>query len=283
MTTAPATLEDVFTSVQFSASHAITQSDFKSAAVAPGVRLVRYRAVRPRLAPAHLPPQRRRRSARAPASRPTSVRSRLSGTITLKITVHVAGAVSWGKVTSFETSETTTVSSDLKASVTKELSFKQEKTLASWGAGQLLGFTVWAGPVPLYFQPELSIFVGVDGQFAAGVETAIHYEASGGLGMRYQAPTFSAWASLGDEEELPEADALRQRLGQGLRRRPAGAQALRRRRPLHPPRRLREARRRHAPDPLVDAEGGHRGEHGRADRHQLAASSTGTRTGRAAT
>ena len=195
VTTAPATLEDVFTSVQFRAAHAITQSDFKSAAVAPGVRLVRSRAVDPdsRLLTFRLTDAAISQSASLAADFGPV---RLSGTITLKITVHVAGAVSWGRVSSFEASETTTVSSDLRASVTQELSFKQERTLASWGAGQLLGFTVWAGPVPLYFQPELAIFAGVEGKFAAGVETAVHYEASGGLGLRYQAPRFSAWSSL---------------------------------------------------------------------------------------
>ena len=130
MSTAPATLDDAFKSVQFSADHAITQSDFTSAAVAPGVRLMRERrrATRTRACSPSASPT--PRSARAPTSGADFGPVRVSGTITLKITVHVAGAVDWGGVKSFEASETTTVSSDLKASVTKELSFDQEKTLA---------------------------------------------------------------------------------------------------------------------------------------------------------
>jgi hypothetical protein len=192
VSTAPATLDEVFKSAQFSADHPITQSDFTDASVAPGVRLMQSLVVRPdtRLLTFRLVDVGVSKSADIGADfGPVAV----SGTITLKITVHVAGAVDWGGVKSFETSETTTVSSDLKASVTKELSFEAEKTLASWGAGQLAGFTVMVGPVPLYFQPELAIFVGVNGQFTAGAETAVHYEASGTIGLRYQAPAFSTW------------------------------------------------------------------------------------------
>jgi hypothetical protein len=191
VTTGPATLDEVFTSAQFSADHPITQSDFTgSANVAPGVRLMRSRVVRPdtRLLTFRL--------ADASVSKTAGLSTdfgpvKVDGTITLKITVHVSGAIGWNGVKSFAASETSTVSSDLKASVTKQLSFSEERTLASWGAGQLTGFTVMVGPVPLYFQPELSIFAGVNGQFAAGVETAVHCEASGSLGVTYQPPNFS--------------------------------------------------------------------------------------------
>jgi uncharacterized protein YfaP (DUF2135 family) len=196
VTTTPATLDEVFTSAQFSADHPITQGDFTgSANVAPGVRLMRSRVVRPstRLLTFRLADVSVSKSAGLSTDfGPVNV----SGTITLKITVHVSGAVGWGGVKSFAAGETSTVSSDLKASVTKDLSFSEERTLASWGAGQLSGFTVMVGPVPLYFQPELSIFAGVNGQFEAGVETAVHYEASGSLGLSYQPPNFSTWAGF---------------------------------------------------------------------------------------
>ena len=74
VTTEPATLDEVFKSAQFSASHAITQSDFTSAAVAPGVRLMQSVVVRPTRAcsPSASPTS---TSARAPTSAPTSVPS----------------------------------------------------------------------------------------------------------------------------------------------------------------------------------------------------------------
>ena len=190
--TEAAYLEDALECAQFSADHAITESDFTDAATTatPGVKLVRSRADGrdSRLLTFRLTDVGISKSWGLGADLgPVSV----SGTITLRITVHVSGDVSWGEVKSFVASETTTVSTDLKASVTQELSFTKEKTLATWGAGQLIGFTVWVGPVPLYFQPELSIFVGANGEFGVGVETSVHYEASGTLGLRYQDGNFT--------------------------------------------------------------------------------------------
>jgi beta propeller repeat protein len=51
--------------------------------------------------------------------------------------------------------------------------------------------------VPLYFQPELSVFVGANGKFAAGVETSVRYDARGRLGMDYDGQVFRAWAGIG--------------------------------------------------------------------------------------
>ena len=196
VTTAPVTLDQLFTSAQFSASHPLTQSDFTgSPRLAPGVRLLRSVVVRPgtrllslQLRDVGITEQEGLDTDFGPV--------KVSGTITLSITVHVAGAIGWGGVKSFETSETTTVGSDLDASVTDELGFANEKTLASWGAGQIAGFDVQVGPVPLYFQPQLSIFVGADGEFQAGVESGVHYTASGTFGLTYQAPNFRPLSSF---------------------------------------------------------------------------------------
>lgn len=194
VTTTPATLDQVFTSAQFSADHALTQSDFTGTRVAPGVRLVRSRAQRPDLLTFRLKNVNITKSADLSSNLgPVTV----SGTITLSITVHVAAAIGRGGVKSFQTSETSTVSSDLKASVTKDVGLSKEQTVASWGIGKIAGFYVLVGVppvvVPLYFQPKLSIFVGANGRFGAGVETRVRCTASGNLGVSWQPDVFSPW------------------------------------------------------------------------------------------
>jgi hypothetical protein len=202
VTTSPATLEDAISEGEFSVEHTIRESDFADAVVStPGVTLVQSRAdgkdsrlITLRLRDVDISKRWSLDSGLGPVT--------VSGTITLKVTVHVSGKVGLGKwnvptVTRFNVSETTTVSSDLRASVGGEASFGSERTLVTWGAGQLLGFTVWVGPVPLYFQPELSVFVGANGKFAAGVETSVRYDARGRLGMDYDGQVFRAWAGIG--------------------------------------------------------------------------------------
>jgi hypothetical protein len=200
VSTAPATLEDTFKSAEFAADHTITQSDFQSAQVAPGVRLLRNLAAGPdsRLLTFRLTDIGVSRSQDLSANLgPLTV----SGTITLSITVHVAGTIGAGAgglptVKSFTTSETNMISSDLQASMTADGSCSAEKTLASWGAGKIAGFTVWVGPVPLYFQPVLSIYVGADGQFNAGVHSEVRDSASSTLGLSYVNGTFKPIATI---------------------------------------------------------------------------------------
>ena len=161
-------LEDALSCASFSVDHPISQSDFLSDTTAvPGMRLVRSRANGDaRLLTFALRDVTLDRSAELDSDfGPVTI----SGTITLRITIHVSGSVSWNKVTHFEASETTTVSSDLRASVTKGVGFDKEIARHKWGLGELQGFTVMAGPVPIYFQPEISVFIGAKGQFEAGV------------------------------------------------------------------------------------------------------------------
>ncbi|HOU91906.1 MAG TPA: FG-GAP-like repeat-containing protein, partial [Polyangiaceae bacterium] len=194
--TAPATLEDALSCGQFAADHELREDDFLTPVSGnAGVRLVRSRV---------LGADRRLLTFRltdvgigtgwdlGADLGPVSV----SGTITVRITVHVAGKLSFRSVKYFVASETTTVASDLRATASAGASFADERTLATWGAGKLKGFTVWVGPVPLYFQPELSIFVGANGAVAASVTTSVHHEIAGTLGVRYAGGAFGPFSAL---------------------------------------------------------------------------------------
>ena len=186
VSTTPASLEDAVSDTQFAVDYPITQADFTGGADGTrGLSLVRNRSsggnsrlLTFRVRDVAITQQKSFNQALGPVT--------LNGTITLSITLHVACDVSWHGVKSFVTSETTTVSDDLTASVSASQSFSTERTIASWGAGQLQGFVVMAGPVPLYFQPELSLFVGVDGHISAGVQSSVQTTISGTLGVAYQ-------------------------------------------------------------------------------------------------
>ena len=199
VSTEAAALEDAIENGEFSVDHAIKASDFTDAALKErGVTVVRARAGAPDPTLITL------RFKNVDIARDWTLTGyvgpvTVSGTITLRITVHVEGKVSWGQVKSFEVGYQTTVTSDLRAEVGSNDTFGASKTLVEWGAGDLLGFTVWVGPVPLCFQPELGIVVGAEGQFKAGVVTGVHYAATGGLGASYRDDSFTAWAGFGVE------------------------------------------------------------------------------------
>jgi beta propeller repeat protein len=84
--------------------------------------------------------------------------------------------------------ETTATHADLDTTVTGTVSDDAEQELASW---PLATFVIWVAGFPIWFEPELSIYVGADGSVSAGVKTGVTQDTSTTLGLTYDGDKFA--------------------------------------------------------------------------------------------
>ena len=171
LTTSQASLADAFDSCQFSVTRTVTAADVSSKlSSVRGVSIERPRA--------------------SLGGDPIVVKVddvslggvTVNGTISVKQTYNISADVDTDGLHSFSCTQTTDTHADLDATVEGTLSSKVEQKLASW---PLAEFMIWVGVVPVWFEPELSIYVGADGHVTAGVTTGVVQDTSTTLGVAY--------------------------------------------------------------------------------------------------